>query len=152
MRQLRFPTPENRSFDAGAVLVLCAALMCCTGAAAAATEDSLVCAKVRDSYAANAYVASFWPRSEAYGEMTWCNMQVKAVEHCVPVEAVLYESTAPDEQYRGPALQAEYTCYQIRCMNGEGSHYLGYSVVLDDRFGKRRADKPRVMRVCLPDR
>ncbi|MBI5506973.1 MAG: hypothetical protein HY899_19470 [Deltaproteobacteria bacterium] len=152
MRQSHYPQARCGGFPAAAFLAFCLAAMCAADAIAATNEDSLICAAVKDSYAANAYVASFAPVSEIYGEMTWCNMQVKAVEHCVPVEAVFYDTTAPDEGYRGPALQAEYTCYRIRCMNGEGNYYLGNSVVVEDTFGQRRADRPKVTRVCLPDR
>ena len=122
-----------------------------TPAFAAPNEDSLVCSKVKDSYAQDAYVAAFWPRSEVYGEMTSCNMRVRAVEHCVPAETVLLETSAPYEGYRGPALQAEYTCYRIRCMNGEGDSFMGPSVPIEDTFGARRGDKPQVRRVCLPN-
>lgn len=120
-------------------------------AAAALEEDSLVCARVKDSYAASAYTASFWPRSEAYGAMAWCDMKVKAVEHCVPVETVLHDTTAPYEGYRGPAVRAEYTCYKIRCRNGEGSSYMGNSVEMQDTFGDRVGIAPQVRRVCLPN-
>lgn len=152
MRQA--PTLQARygRFHAGALLAFCLVAACAANAPAADGEDSLICAKVQDSYAENAYVAAFAPQSAAYGEMTWCNMKVRAVEHCVPAEVVLHKTTAPEDGYRGPALAAEYTCYQIRCMNGEGSYYLGSSLVLRDRFGERIARKPRVTRVCLPDR
>lgn len=152
MRQSPYPKAKHGGFHSAAFLAFCLVFVCAADAGAAANEDSLVCAAVKDSYAPNAYVASFAPRSEVYGEMTWCNMQVKAVEHCVPVEAVFYDTTAPNEEYRGPALQAEYTCYRIRCMNGEGNYYMGNSVVVEDTFGKRSADRPKVTRVCLPDR
>ncbi len=115
-------------------------------------EDSLVCSKVKDRYAQAAYRAAFWPRSADYGSMSWCDMKVRAVEHCVPVEAVLHETNAPYDGFRGPDLATEYTCYRIRCANGEGSAFLGRSVPLDDPFGARVAEKPRVVRVCLPDR
>jgi len=147
MRQFHSGTTPHGWFLAVSVL---AALFATN--ASAITEDSLLCAKVKDTYAANSYVASFAPQSDTYGDMTWCNMQVKAVEHCVPVQAVLYQTTAPDEGYTGPALQAEYTCYQVRCMNGEGNYYLGTSTVIEDTFGMRRADRPKVTRVCVPDR
>jgi|GEM_PF-2084950 len=152
MRQFQSLTSERGRSRIAAFFAVYLVAVCATAARAATNEDSMVCAKVTDSYAANAYVASFAPRSAIYGEMTWCNMQVRAVEHCVPVEAVLYDTTAPDEGYRGPALQAEYTCYRIRCMNGEGNYYLGNSIVVEDTFGKRRADRPKVTRVCVPDR
>lgn len=80
-------------------------------APAAANEDSLVCAKVKDSYAVEGYKAAFWPRSSLYGDMTWCQMKVKAVERCVPVETVLHSTTAPYDAERGPELHREYTCY-----------------------------------------
>ncbi|MFN2375312.1 MAG: hypothetical protein ABR538_02170 [Candidatus Binatia bacterium] len=118
---------------------------------AAVEEDSLICAKVKDSYAVSGYTAAFWPRSEAYGAMTWCDMKVKAVEHCVPVETVLHDTTGPYEGYRGPTVRAEYTCYRIRCRNDEGSSYLGHSVEMYDTFGERLGNAPQVRRVCLPN-
>jgi hypothetical protein len=122
-----------------------------TASLAAAGEDSLICAKVKDSYAAAAYTAAFWPRSEAYGDMTWCDLQVKAVEHCVPVDTEIHMTTAPYEDVQGPTVQTEYTCYRIRCANGEGKSFMGSTVPMQDMFGARTGDKPRVSRVCLPD-
>lgn len=133
-------------------LFFCAVASVTATASAAYDEDSLVCARVKDSYAAASYTAAFWPRSVEYGSMSWCNMQVKAVEHCVPAEAVLYDTTAPYEGHRGPDLDTEYTCYKIRCMNGEGDEFMGSSVEIDDSFGARPGGKPKVTRVCLPNR
>lgn len=145
--------PTSRPSTPFRIGLLLFGLLAClpAGALAALEEDSLVCAKVKDSYAASAYTASFWPRSEAYGAMAWCDMKVKAVEHCVPVEAVLHDTSAPYEGYRGPALRAEYTCYKIRCRNGEGSSYMGNSVEMQDTFGDRVGNAPQVRRVCLPN-
>lgn len=134
------------------VLAAATAAAATPAALAAPAEDSLVCSKVKDRYAAAAYRAAFWPRSEAYGAMSWCDMKVQAVEHCVPVEVVLHETSAPYDGYRGPELTTEYTCYRIRCANGEGSLFLGLQVPLDDMFGARTGDKPRTTRICLPDR
>jgi len=145
------PATDRVHFLALGLLALCLAGASATVAGAAPYEDSLVCAKVKDSYADNPYVAAFWPRSEVYGDMTWCNMKVKAVEHCVPAEMILIDTSAPYEGYRGPTLQAEYTCYKIRCMNGEGDSFMGASVPIEDTFGARTADKPNVVRVCLPN-
>lgn len=122
-----------------------------TVTSAAPGEDSLVCAKVKDSYAAAAYTAAFWPNSEAYGAMTWCNMRVRAVEHCVPVNTEVHVTSAPYEDSEGPMLQTEYTCYRIRCMNQEGDSFMGPSVPMQDMFGARTGDSPKVTRVCLPD-
>jgi len=118
---------------------------------AAPGEDSLVCAKVKDSYSAAHYSAAFWPKSEAYGAMTWCNMEVRAVEHCVPVDTEIHVTSAPYEDVQGPALQTEYTCYKIRCANGEGDSFMGSAVPMHDMYGTRMGAKPRVTRVCLPD-
>lgn len=119
---------------------------------AAQNEDSLICAKIKDDYNAQAYEAAFWLRSAEYGDMNWCDMKVKAVEHCVPVESVMQTTNAPYEGFRGDTLNTEYTCYRIRCANAEGNTFMGNSVVLDDTFGARTAGKPHVTRVCLPDR
>ena len=148
-------THPFQALEPGVCAALISAVFCLTvapAAIAATGEDSLICAKVKDSYAANAYTAAFWPRSQAYGDMSWCNLEVKAIEHCVPVQPILHETTAPYEGYVGPALQAEYTCYRIRCMNGEGSSFMGTTVSLDDTFGPRVAGKPQVTRVCMPDK
>ena len=152
MRNRHLPTTERGNFPALATLVFCLAATLATTAAAAANEDSLVCAKVKDSYAAAVYTAAFWARSEAYGEMSWCDMQVKAVEHCVPIEPVLHDTTAPYEGFRGPEIQTEYTCYRIRCMNGQGRSYMGTAVAIDDMFGARTGGRPEIMRVCIPNR
>lgn len=149
METSHFLTPAGPT-ALGLVVAVLAALFV-PAAQAAAEEDSLVCAKVKDSYAASAYKAAFWPRSESRGEMTWCDMKVKAVEHCVPAEAVLHDTSAPYEGYRGPTVRAEYTCYKIRCRNGEDSAFMGTSVPLRDTFGERVGDQPRVKRVCLPN-
>ena len=71
-----------RPFSLALVLPCLVSAMATPPATAAANEDSLVCAKVKDSYAREAYVAAFWPRSSEYGDMSWCNMKVQAVEHC----------------------------------------------------------------------
>lgn len=143
---------NRRSTVTALLLAAATAAVAASTSLAAAGEDSLVCSKVKDRYAAAAYRAAFWPRSEAYGSMAWCNMKVQAVEHCVPVEAVLHDTSAPYDGYRGPDLAAEYTCYRIRCANGEGTAFLGPQVPLDDMFGARAGDKPRATRICLPGR
>lgn len=130
--------------------ILASTLALATGPARAA-EDSLVCARVNDAYADAGYQAAFWPRSAAYGEMAWCDMEVKAVEHCVPVEPVLHETDAPFVGTMGPELTREYTCYKIRCKNREGTSYLGSSVTIDDTWGTRTGSKPRVSRICVPN-
>jgi hypothetical protein len=144
------PTHRVRCL-AFAILALGLAAASSTPVLAAPEEDSLVCAKVKDSYAENAYVAAFWPRSETYGDMSWCSMKVRAVEHCVPAETILHNTSAPYEGYRGPELQAEYTCYKIRCTNGDGDRFMGESVPIGDTFGARMGDAPQVVRVCLPN-
>jgi len=135
---------------------LLAVLLAVTATASTATaginEDALICAKVKDSYAVAAYTAAFWPRSTAYGDMTWCNMKVQAVEHCVPAEAVLIDTSAPWGGHRGPEIANEFTCYKIRCVGNEGSSFMGSSLAINDTYGARSADKPRVTRICLPNK
>lgn len=152
MKSVELSTIPRRGSRLFALLLVAAATASAATAGAAMNEDSLVCAKVKDSYAVAAYTAAFWPRSAAYGDMTWCNMKVQAIEHCVPAEAVLLDTTAPWEGYRGPELANEFTCYKIRCVGNEGSSYMGSTVTIDDTYGARRADKPRVTRICLPDK
>lgn len=115
-------------------------------------EDSLVCARVKDPYAADHFRAALWPRSAEYGSMDWCEIQVKAVEHCVPAEAAVEDTNAPYEGFRGPELVAEYTCYKVRCANGEGLRFLGAETTIHDTFGDRTASSPKVARVCVPNR
>jgi hypothetical protein len=121
-------------------------------ALAAQGEDSLVCARVRDPYAAQRFQAAMWPRSARYGSMTWCDLQVKAVEHCVPAQATVEDTDAPYEGFYGPDLTTEYTCYKVRCANGEGARFLGESVTIDDTYGERSAAGPKVARICVPNR
>lgn len=152
MKTNPFHAPDHRRLLALGLVALGLAGASTTAAFAAPGEDSLVCAKVKDSYADADYTAAFWPKSEAYGAMTWCNMQVRAVEHCVPVDTEVHVTSAPYEDAQGPTLQTEYTCYKIRCTNGEGDSFMGSAVPLDDMYGTRMGGKPRVTRVCLPDR
>jgi hypothetical protein len=84
--------------------------------------------------------------------MTWCELEVKAVEHCVPAQASADETNAPYEGLVGPEITTEYTCYKIHCANGEGSRFLGKDVAIDDTFGPRTATGPKVARICVPNR
>jgi hypothetical protein len=131
-----------------------AGALCLASAVAAHAQvsaDSLVCAKVTDAYAVQAYTAAFWPKSQDYGDMTWCEMEVKAVEQCVPVEAVVQDTTAPYEGFSSAPLASQFTCYKIRCKNGEGKTWLGSSIPISDSFGARTGSKPRVTRLCIPN-
>lgn len=133
-------------------LLLCTAALTAAPALALPGEDSLVCSRVKDPYAASGFQAAMWPRSAAYGSMTWCELEVKAVEHCVPAQATVEDTNAPYEGLVGPELTTEYTCYKVRCANGEGSRFLGNTVAIDDTFGAREATGPKVARLCVPNR
>jgi hypothetical protein len=120
-------------------------------ALAVPNEDSLICSRITDSYAREHFQAAIWPRSAEYGSMHWCRLQVKAVEHCVPAETLVEDTNAPYEGFRGPELVTEYTCYKIRCANGEGLTFLGRAATIRDTFGARVGAAPKVARVCLPN-
>lgn len=132
--------------------VLLSAAFTAAPALAAPGEDSLVCAKVRDPYAAQGFQAAMWPRSARYGSMTWCELEVKAVEHCVPAQATVEDTDAPYEGFYGPELTNEYTCYKVRCANAQDARLLGASITIDDTFGEREASGPKVARICVPNR
>ena len=116
-----------------------------------ATEDSLLCAKVKDSYRQMGYNTIFQPVSQVFGAMTYCTFRVKAVEHCVPVRAALEDTNAPDDPSCVGPQQGPVTCYRVRCSLNEAATYLGRSVVTVDRFGARVLEHPRVWKICLPD-
>ena len=133
-------------------ILICAAALAAAPAQAAPGEDSLVCARVKDPYADQNFQAAMWPRSALYGSMTWCELEVKAVEHCVPAAASVEDTNAPYDGFVGPELTTEYTCYKVRCANGEGSRFLGKEVTINDTFGERTATAPKVARICVPNR
>lgn len=133
-------------------LLLAAATLAAGPALALPGEDSLVCARVKDAYAEASFRAALWPRSADYGSMTWCPLVVKAVEHCVPAQASVEDTDAPYDGFVGPELVTEYTCYKVRCANGEGTRFLGTSVTMNDTFGQRQGSDPKVARICVPNR
>lgn len=133
-------------------ILLCAATLTAAPAQAVPGEDSLVCARVKDPYTEQGFQAAMWPRSARYGSMTWCELEVKAVEHCVPAAASVEDTDAPYDGFVGPEIATEYTCYKVRCANGDGSRFLGNEVAIDDTFGPRTAAGPKVARICVPNR
>lgn len=153
MRSSRLSTKQPLRLLVPSLVALGLVATTSTGGLAFPGEDALVCARIKDSYTRNDYVAGFWPRSENYEGMdiTTCKMKVRAVEHCVPAQIDLYETSAPFETCPGPDLRTEYTCYKIRCTRQGGTSFLGDSLSIEDTFGARSSRKPRVRRVCLPN-
>lgn len=129
---------------AGLVLAVTAFL----GAAPAAAllHDHLKCFKAKDSAAMTA-VFDLRPADEALLDLSpGCTVKVRSRQICFPVDASLFDASAPTLFVDGRELSNPFFCYNLKCPDED----LPVEVQMTDVFGTRTPTGLRTSTVCTP--
>ena len=105
--------------------------------------DHLKCYQIREDFALrHTEIVDLF--NEQFGPETGCQLLTTGLFYCAPTQK--FRSHDPDgDDPRGPELQSNFLCYQVRCKaNPERS------IVVDDQVGQRVIEIQDAKMLCTP--
>jgi len=118
-------------------------LLMANPAAAQLQRDHLKCYEVlRDQNPPSEVIVNLFNQ---FGVEAGCEVQIESRFYCTPAAKVVAGGGQIGDDPRGPALQSDFTCYQVRCPDDPRR-----KLHINDQFGVRDIGIGDAQLVCTP--